>query len=102
MTTTKKVIGMTVLDPVGEVKASGIKLAPRVSELKGKVVGVLHNGGARGSGEQLKRLAELFQQEYKLADLVYRTKPNLSKMAPKEIFDELVDKCDVVVVGTAL
>lgn len=102
MTTTQKGIGITVLDPLGEVKPSTAKLAPRLGNPNGKVVGVLHNGGARGSGEQLQRIAELFQKEHKLADLVFRTKPNLSRMAPKEILDELVAKCDVVVVGTAL
>ncbi|MBI2908322.1 MAG: hypothetical protein HYX92_11795 [Chloroflexi bacterium] len=102
MTTTQSGTGFTVLDPVGEVKQSSLRLNPRVADLNGKVVGVLHNGGARGSGEQLQRLAQLFKQEYKLADLIYRVKPNLSKMAPKETFDELVEKCDVVVVGTAL
>lgn len=96
---------LTVLDPVGEPPQATAqqKLAVRVGELNGKVVGFLINE----EGDHLitnfaaycDGVEQRLKTSYTIPECVRRTKPSLSRPAPKELIDELAQRADLVVNG---
>ena len=81
-----------LLDPTVEAIPDHTILAPRPEDLNGKVVGLLSNS---------KRNADkLLHDTYEFKDMVFLDKGDASRLAPKEIMDELLEKCDVVITAT--
>ncbi|MBI2907716.1 MAG: hypothetical protein HYX92_08690 [Chloroflexi bacterium] len=101
---------LRVLDPLAEFPAAEpamvMSLAPKLDDLEGKVVGFLHHtgsavgGGLPGADPFLESVKALLEAKYRLAGTVWRTKPNLSRLVPRAMADELADKADVVINGT--
>ena len=102
MTTGAKI---RVFSPVGEVRqhVTRERLAPRAADLTGKTIGFLHNEKGLASDTFFEHdteiLHEMLQQRFKLKGAVRRTKPLLSRVAPKAIIDELAATSDLVVNG---
>jgi hypothetical protein len=94
----EKVAHKTILDPAGHVWEPVTGLAPRVTEFKGKTVGLLDDGIMQ-SGVVMARMGELLQEKYGVGEVVLRRKPNLSAPAPKAMFEELLAEADFIVVG---
>jgi hypothetical protein len=86
-----------VLDPTaGEPVASGQR-APRLATLAGKTVGFISNGkvGTKGFFAHLERI---LREEYRVANVVSRTKSNYSAPADAHIVAE-IRQWDAVVSG---
>ena len=77
-----------MLDPTNEMKAAGVRPAPRPSSLAGKTVGFISNGkeGTKGYFAHLERM---LREELGVADVVWRTKSNYSAPADAHIVDEI-------------
>ncbi len=85
---------VALLVPEGRVKALPIPPPPRMGELKGKVVGFLHNGKPNAD-ILLARLADLLREKYGLAQARMRSKPRVTE--PAEFLEELAGECHGVV-----
>ncbi len=89
---------IAVLDPGGEPRTVPLSLAPRPVDLSGKVVGFLNNGKADFDWVY-ERLSELLRAEGKVAGVVRLRKNSYMQGAPREILEELAERCDLVVNG---
>lgn len=88
-----------MLGPTVEAVPVQASLAPRVPDLNGKRLGLLANGKAN-SVELLEEVFALLGQHYRFADVIRRNKGDATRPAPKQIMDDLVRECDVVVTAT--
>jgi hypothetical protein len=85
---------VSLLVPEGRVRAVPISPPPRMSELKGKVVGFLHNGKPNAD-ILLARLADLLRERHGLAQARTRSKPRVTE--PAEFIEALASECQGVV-----
>ena len=86
-----------VLDPTHELKAAGMKAAPRPASLAGKTVGFISNG-KEGTKAYFAHVDRLLRSELGVADVVWRTKSNYSAPADPYIVDE-ISRWHAVVTG---
>ena len=79
---------LRVLDPTNEMKAAAIQQVPRPSSLAGKTIGFISNGkeGTKGYFAHLERM---LREEFRIGDVVWRTKVNFSAPAGAAIVDEI-------------
>jgi hypothetical protein len=89
-----------LIDPTaGALPGSGgTALAHRHADLRGRTVGLLANT-KRNAGEFLDAVADLLAAEHGAADVVRRRKLSITDPVPAGTLAELVESCDVVVVG---
>lgn len=80
-------MALQVLDPSHELKAAGIRPAPRPPTLEGKTVGIITNG-KEGTKRYFALVDRLLRDELGVADVVWRQKKNYSAPAEAEIIDE--------------
>lgn len=83
-----------LLVPEGRCKTLPILPAPRLGELRGKVIGFLQNGKPNAD-ILLIRLANLMQKEYGLGGVRSRAKPRASD--PAVFIEEMANECQGVV-----
>ncbi len=86
-----------VLDPTAGAATTSVELVPRPASFAGLTVGWLDNGKPN-SDRMLALLADLFTGEG-ARERVERRKPNIGRVAPAALIDELAQRCDVVVTG---
>jgi len=88
-----------VYDPTAASVARGGSLAPRLPDLRGRVVGVLDNGKAN-AGVLMTEIAECLKMDHGVREVVIRTKPVAGPASPEtvRIFKE---QADLVLVGSA-
>lgn len=101
---------LKVLDPRAKFPfAAGAKSCPTnasLDDLNGRVVGLLNHlgsgvgGSLPGTDPFFEALKNLLESKYHVGEIIWRTKQNQSRLAPKEIADELATKTDVVINGT--
>ncbi|MEE8290126.1 MAG: hypothetical protein V3R80_01485 [Candidatus Tectomicrobia bacterium] len=89
-----------VLDPREETAPVATALAPRLTSLDGKVVGLFSNRKANAR-ELLHQVVELVGARYKLAGVVYIEKETHRRVAAPAILNELAQRCDVVIAASA-
>ena len=79
---------LRVLDPTNEMKAAGLQPAARLPSLEGKTIGFISNGkeGTKGYFAHLERM---LREEFRVGDIVWRTKSNFSAPASADIIDEI-------------
>jgi hypothetical protein len=77
-----------VLDPTNEMKAAGMAAAPRPASLAGKTVGFISNG-KEGTKAYFAHLERMLREEFRVGDVVWRTKANFSAPAGSAIVDEI-------------
>ena len=79
---------LQVLDPTNETLPPLGQIAPRLTSLAGKTIGVISNGkeGTRGF---FGHLDQILRDDFAAADVVLRTKSNYSAPADRHIVDEI-------------
>jgi hypothetical protein len=85
-------------DPTAEPRAIDAKLAPRLTSLAGKRVGILDNGKAN-AGTLMLAVAKVLQGRYGAGEIVKRNKPVAGPPAPEIL--EALSHCDLALVGSA-
>jgi hypothetical protein len=89
---------LVLISPVNEATVAESALAPRLSGLQGKRLGLLDNSKSK-AGKMLDTVATILNTRYGFTDIVRHRKPSASKPAAPETIDALVKTCDLVVVG---
>jgi hypothetical protein len=89
-----------LLDPTDQAVLQQRTLAPRLTELRGKVGGFLDNR-KQNANVLLERIAQCLSAEYQLAEAIHRTKFIYSRIAEPSLIDELAERCDFVVAAIA-
>jgi hypothetical protein len=87
---------MVLLDPTVEALPDNTNMAPRLTDLNGRVLGLLANG-KRNSDALLDAVTSLLQDTYDVKGVVRLNKRDVSRPAKQEIVDELLEKCDAVI-----
>lgn len=88
-----------VYNPTAESSVRGATPAPRLSDLRGRVVGVLDNGKAN-AGVLMTAIAEELRAHHGVRDVVVRTKPVAGPASPETV-KVLKEQADLVLVGSA-
>ena len=90
--------GLGFIDPTAGGKIETILMAPRPTDLTGKVVGLLDN-----TKEQadiiLRTIGEALCERYGVERVVIRRKEHYSKPAAVKIIDEMAEEVDVAIAG---
>ena len=89
-----------VLNPTAQAESVELEIAPRISDMNGKVIGLLDNGKPNFN-IFLSRVEELLCQRFKFAEIVHGSKgaTGAASAFPAEQMEEFVAKCDIVVNG---
>ena len=90
----------TVLHPAAEDVAEKHRLAPRLSSLQGKTVGLIDNH-KRNANVYLEEMERLLQAHYSVARVVTYRKISQSMPTPDEVLDQLASECDVIIHAVA-
>lgn len=89
---------LIVLDPTVDAVPINTAVAVRLDTLDDKVLGILEN--PRPSAEKLlDELARSIANRYNLAGIIKKRTTDQTKVAPKEIIDELANECHTAIVG---
>ena len=91
-------MSIRLYDPTAEPRAVAAQLAPRLSTLTGKRIGILDNGKAN-AGTLMLAVTKILQERYGVADIVKRDKPVAGPPAPEVL--EALAQCDLALVGSA-
>ncbi len=87
---------LVVLDPTQESEAAAVTMAPPITDLAGKRIGLLDNS-KNGAGQFLDFLAQLLAEEYEGVTFVRARKPNASRVVPEDTLEQLTGECDLVI-----
>ncbi|MBI2322485.1 MAG: hypothetical protein HYU88_10495 [Chloroflexi bacterium] len=87
-----------LLDPIEQPLPAPTQLAPRLTTLAGRTVGLLENT-KYNSRELLDDIAEVLQRDYGVRDILRRSKESASRPAAAAVYDELAAHCDAVITG---
>ena len=88
-----------VYDPTAVSSVRGSNLAPRLPDLRGRVVGVLENGKANAA-VLMTALAEELKARHGVREIVVRSKPVAGPASPETV-RVLKEQTDFVLVGSA-
>jgi hypothetical protein len=89
---------LEVFDPTAGPATGKVIMARRSGTLDGQTLGVIWNG--RPYGDQVINGAiALLRQKYNFKDVVFRKKPFIGNVAPREIQEEMINSCDIVITG---
>jgi hypothetical protein len=91
---------VTVLHPAAEDVAEPQRLAPRLSSLQGRTVGLIDNH-KRNANVYLEELGRLLQQGYGVARVVTYRKISQSLPTPSEVLDQLANECEAIIHAVA-
>jgi hypothetical protein len=90
-------VPIIVLDPTANSETQPNQLAPRLSSLQGRKLGVLDN--RKANADRLFDLVEAILRERYAAEVIVRCqKPDFSRPAPESMLRELRD-CEAVITG---
>lgn len=91
---------ITVLSPVGEMRAATLAVPALPRDLRGLTVGFLDN--TKTNFDRLAAdLGALLVERLGVARVVHRKKANASTPAAREIVEGLAKDCDLVLAGSA-
>lgn len=86
--------------PMDRQEATQPQLAPRLSTLDGKTIGLIDDGFA-GSEEYVRGVGDLLVGSHADVTVRYWRKPTLARAAPIPLIEEAGLACDAVIVGIA-
>ncbi len=90
--------GLGFIDPSVGGGKEAILLAPRPTDLSGKVVGLLDNTKEQ-AGIILQTVGEALCERYGVETLIVRRKEHYSKPAAAETIEEMAGQVDVAIAG---
>ena len=90
---------LQVLDPTAEPVPDGAVIAPRPETLDGTVLGLLTNG-KRNADVLLGMVHEVLADRYEFKEVVARNKGNASRPCPRDMMEELAERCDIVITSS--
>lgn len=88
-----------VIHPAAEDQAVLVEALPRPRRLDAAVVGLVDN--ARTNSDHFMRVVGQLLKTAGVGSVMIRRKPNPSIPLPDDAFDELLQRCDIVVHGVA-
>jgi hypothetical protein len=91
---------VTVLHPAAEDVAEPQRLAPRLSSLQGRTVGLIDNH-KRNADIYLEELSLLLQERYGVPQVVTYRKISQSLPTAGEVLDQLAGECDAIIHAVA-
>ena len=91
-------MSIRLYDPTAEPRAVAARLAPRLSSLSGKRLGILDNGKAN-AGTLMLAMAKILQERHGVGEIVKRVKPVAGPPRPEVL--EALAQCDLALVGSA-
>jgi hypothetical protein len=91
---------VTVLHPAAEDVAEPQRLAPRLSSLQDRTVGLIDNH-KRNADIYLEELSRLLQERYGVSQVVMYRKINQSLPTAGEVLDQLAGECDAIIHAVA-
>ena len=87
----------SILDPTGATDATAdTSLAPRITTLRGKTLGLLDNGKPNGAA-LLTEIGSVLQQRYGVKDVLMFTKPYFGTPVEPTQTERIFEECDVAV-----
>ncbi len=87
-----------VLVPTLETRGPSGVMAPRLSTLDGKVIGLLWN--IKPHGDQILRMVvDHLKEKYKIRNVILERKTYLGNQTPDDILNRLAESCDAVITG---
>jgi hypothetical protein len=87
----------SILDPTGASDAAAdTSLAPRMTTLRGRTLGLLDNGKPNGAA-LLTELGSLLQQRYGLKDVLMFTKPYFGTPVEPTQTQRIFEECDFAI-----
>jgi hypothetical protein len=90
----------TVLNPAAEGSVASQTLAPRLAALQGMTIGLIDNH--KGNSDlYLAELAELFKEQFGVAQVINYRKDSQSIPTPPEVLDDLASKCQAIIHAVA-
>ncbi|MBI2906597.1 MAG: hypothetical protein HYX92_02945 [Chloroflexi bacterium] len=89
---------MTVLSPEADVETVRVQSCRRLDSLEGKVIGLIENG-FDGADYYMRALEDRLHQVFPRIETVYVQKPDPTRPAAGEMYEEALKKCDAVIVG---
>jgi hypothetical protein len=95
---TESVPKLVLISPVNDATVAESALAPRLSGMRGKRVGLLDNSKSKAD-RILETVAAILNTRYDFTNIVHHRKPSASKPASPEIIKALANTCDLVIVG---
>ena len=87
---------VSMLDPTSPPLPVDASMAERPDTLNGKVLGLLDNHKLNANN-LLDDIEQLLSERYEFAEVVRSFKPDVSRPAPSDTLDELIEQCDVAV-----
>ncbi len=91
---------VTVLSPVGELRAASLVVPALPGDLRGLTVGFLDN--TKSNFDRLvTEMGEVLVEQWGVKRVVHRKKANAATPAAREIVEGLAKDCDLVFAGSA-
>ena len=88
----------TLVDPVTQPTVASFTDAPRLTDLRGKRLGLIDDSKPNGK-ELLEELADILKARYGVADVMYHRKPSASKPADPKVVSQMGKGCDYAIVA---
>jgi hypothetical protein len=85
-------------DPTAQPRTIVAQLAPRLTSLAGKRIGILDNSKAN-AGVLMLAVAKVLQERYGVGEIVKRDKPVAGPPSPEAL--AALSECDLALVGSA-
>ena len=89
---------LEILNPTAGPAKGKVTMAPRTGTLDGQTLGVIWNGRPYGD-KVINAVVDQLRQKYSFETVVFRKKPFIGNVAPKEIQEEMINTCDIVITG---
>ena len=89
---------LKMLDPRAIVNPADRPPLPGLDTLEGKIIGIIDNGQSN-STTMFRELAQLLEEKYRPAEVIFTTKPTHMQGAPPALLEEIVSRCDAVITG---
>lgn len=89
-----------ILDPCPEEVPEEKNLSSELTNLEGKVIGLLENRKYHADSF-LQELQQVLEEDYRAKKVIYARKFSFSAPCADDLIDSLVEECDAVIHGIA-